>query len=237
MESFYVPPGQISDTGVIIHSDELHHLSRVLRKKVGDHILVVDGIGTAYECTIETIGKSESRCSIRDIHPALNEPAVEVSLMLPVLKNHTRIEWIVEKGTELGVRRFIPIHTERTVPHRIRYDRLRKIALTSMKQCRRSYLPEIVESRNLENVLGKVDVSYDKVFVGHEGAPVSASMRGIQDNLSRQRVLLLAGPEGGFSDSEVDACERNGAHVVSIGVRRYRAETAALIMAVYIIHD
>ncbi len=237
MESFYVPPEHISESELSIQGEEFHHLTRVLRKKTGDKILVVNGTGTAFECTIDGINSNESRCTIQNVHEPFNEPEVEVTLMLPVLKNHNRVEWIVEKGTELGVRRFVPVLTERTIPHRIRYDRLRKIALTAMKQCKRSYLPEIAETKKLGDILASVDVSFDKVFIGHEAAPVSDSMRSVYGQLPGQRVLLLAGPEGGFTGEELRECERNGAQIVSLGVRRYRAETAALIMAVYIIHD
>lgn len=237
MESFYVSPDDIYDANLCITGDEFHHLIHVLRKKTGDGLLAVDGTGTAYECEIDRIDRYEAQCSIRHIYRQYNEPNVQVTLMLPVLKSHTRIEWIVEKGTELGVNRFIPVHTERAIPHRIRYDRLRKIAFAAMKQCKRSHLPVIEESRELRDILDKVDVSFDKVFIGHEGAPVSDSMRSMYGQLTNQRVLVLAGPEGGFTQDELNLSERHGGQIVSLGVRRYRAETAALLMAVYIIHD
>jgi 16S rRNA (uracil1498-N3)-methyltransferase len=237
MESFYVPPDNISDTTLSIHGEELHHLTRVLRTKTGDRILAVDGRGTAYECLVERVQDQEAVCTVERIHEHFNEPAVDVTMMLPVLKNHHRIEWIVEKGTELGVRRFVPVYTKRSIPHRIRYDRLRSIAQASMKQCKRSFLPEILDGRSLNELLTIIDVSFDKVFVGHEGAPVSGSLRALYGQIPDQRVLLLTGPEGGFTHEELDMCQRNGAQAVSLGVRRYRAETAALIMAVYIIFD
>ncbi len=237
MESFYVSPEDITDAHLSIKGDEFHHLSHVLRKKTGDEIRVVDGTGTAYECVLDRIDRHEARCSVHKVLKQFNEPNVLVTLMLPVLKSHARIEWIVEKGTELGVSRFIPVHTERTIPHRIRYDRLRKIAFAAMKQCKRSRLPVIEENRGLRDILEKVDVSFDKVFIGHEGAPVSDTMRSVYGQLLNQRVLILAGPEGGFTEDELQLCERHGGHIVSLGIRRYRAETAALIMAVYIIHD
>jgi len=237
MESFYVSPESITDSYLTITGDEFHHLVHVLRKKTGDKISVVDGAGTAYECELELIERYEAQCLIHKILKQHNEPKVQVTLMLPVLKNHSRIEWIVEKGTELGVSRFVPVYTERTIPHRIRYDRLRKIAFAAMKQCKRSFLPAIEESRELRDILEKVDVSFDKVFIGHEGAPLSDSMRSMYGQLPNQRVLILAGPEGGFTNDELQLCERHGGHIVSLGARRFRAETAALIMAVYIIHD
>lgn len=237
MESFFVPPDHITTSEISIQDEEFHHLSRVLRKREGDQLLVVNGSGTAYDCRIETITDDTAVCSIQNVYENYNEPKVNVTLMLPILKNHNRVEWIVEKGTELGVRRFVPVQTERSIPHRIRYDRLRKIARASMKQCHRSYLPEIMEMHALDDLLVTVDAAFDKVFIGHEGAPATTSMRNVYGQIPDQRVLLLAGPEGGFTKEEINACERNGGHVVSLGVRRYRAETAALIMSVYVIHD
>lgn len=237
MESFFVPPEHIAATEIKIQGEEFHHLSRVLRKREGDSLLVVNGSGIAYECRIEQLTPDTAVCSIQNSYQNYNEPEVDVTLMMPILKNHNRVEWIVEKGTELGVRRFVPVQTERTIPHRIRYDRLRKIALASMKQCKRSYLPEIMETHSLDNILATVDAAFDKVFVGHEEAPATGSMRNVYGQLPGQRVLLLAGPEGGFTNEEINKCERNGGQVVSLGVRRYRAETAALMMSVYVIHD
>lgn len=237
MESFYVLPQYISGSELSIQGDEYHHLTRVLRSKAGDRILVVDGTGTGYECVIDRINREKAYCKIENVCSQYNEPEVDVTLMLPALKNHSRVEWIVEKGTELGIRRFLPVHTERTIRHRIRYDRLRKIARAAMKQSQRSFLPEIADELTLHELFAKADTAFDKIFIGHEGAPVSDSMRNVYGQLAGQRVLLLAGPEGGFTVEEVKICERNGGRVVSLGTRRYRAETAALIMAVHIIHD
>jgi len=237
MESFYVTSENISDLEINISGEEFHHLSRVLRKKTGDAILVVNGLGTAYECVINQLNRDNAVCSIQHVHEQYNEPKVDVTLMLPVLKNHNRVEWIVEKGTEIGVRRFLPLQTERTIPHRIRYDRLEKIALASMKQCRRSFLPVISEQKSLNEILESVDASFDKVFFGHEGAPLTDSVRNVHGRIPDQRVLLLAGPEGGFTNEEIGLCEKHGGQIVSLGVRRYRAETAALMLAVHVIYD
>ncbi len=237
MESFFSSPENIGESDISIRGLEFHHLTKVMRKKTGDEILVVNGLGTAYGCVINQISRDEAICTIQEVYNRYNEPAVSVTLMLPVLKNHSRIEWIVEKGTELGVTRFVPVHTERTIPHRIRYERLQKIAFAAMKQCRRSFLPGIEDGKNFETLLRTADGVYDKIFMGHETAPRTASLKDTAGNISGQRVLLLAGPEGGFSEQEIKLCDESGGQIVTLGTRRYRAETAALLMAAYVIHD
>lgn len=237
MESFFTTPDNIGESDISIRGSEFHHLIQVMRKRTGDEILVVNGQGTAYGCIVNRINRDEALCKIQEVFNRFNEPDVSITLMLPILKNHSRMEWIVEKGTELGVTRFIPVHTERTIPHRIRYERLQKIAFAAMKQCRRSFLPVIDDGKDIENLLRMADGVYDKIFMGHETAPLKASFKGRIGNVAGQRVLLLAGPEGGFSDKEIKLCEGSGGQIVSLGTRRYRAETAALLMTVCIIQD
>jgi 16S rRNA (uracil1498-N3)-methyltransferase len=234
MESFYVPPERIADGSLTIDGGEFHHLAHVLRKKEGDTVTVVDGQGTAMECVIETIGRDAARCGIRAVRERYNEPAVDATVMLPILKNHSRIEWLVEKGTELGVRRFIPVQTVRTIPRSVRCDRLRKLALSAMKQCLRSFLPLVLEPASLEDVVRDAEGRYERIYVGHEAATGAGLRNG---EAAGGRVLILAGPEGGFTGEEIELCRAGGGAVVSLGPRRYRAETAALLMAALIIHD
>jgi 16S rRNA (uracil1498-N3)-methyltransferase len=237
MESFYVSPGNVDDTEIVIEGEESHHLTRVVRAEAGETILAVDGEGTAYRCRIASIDRNAVRCGILEKLERYNEPKVEVSLMLPVLKNHNRVEWIVEKGTELGVCRFIPVQTERTIARRVRHDRLRKIAFAAMKQSKRSFLPEITETKLFPDLLAGTDSTYDKVYIGHEEEPLSDTLIGMRGQLTGQRVLLLVGPEGGFTGGEMERARGHGAQSVSLGLRRYRAETAAIIMAAYVVHD
>jgi 16S rRNA (uracil1498-N3)-methyltransferase len=237
MEYFFSSPENIGESDISIRDVEFHHLTQVMRKKAGDEIMVVNGQGTAYDCVINRISRDEAFCTIQEVYNRYNEPGVSVTLMLPILKNHSRVEWIVEKGTELGVTRFVPVHTERSIPHRIRYERLQKIAFAAMKQCRRSCLPFIEEGTNFEALLHSADGAYEKIFMGHETAPQAASLRRAAEHFPGQRVLLLAGPEGGFSEREIKLCEENGGQIVSLGTRRYRAETAALLMAIFLIQD
>jgi 16S rRNA (uracil1498-N3)-methyltransferase len=237
MESFYVSPDNVDDAEILIEGAEAHHLTRVIRAEVGETIVAVDGEGTAYRCRIGSIDRGTVRCGILEKLDRYNEPKVEVTLMLPVLKNHNRVEWIVEKGTELGVRRFIPVRTERTIARHVRHDRLRKIAFAAMKQSKRSFLPEIAETELLPDLLAGTDSAYDKVYIGHEEEPLSDTLIGMRGQMTGQRVLLLVGPEGGFTAGEIERARGHGAQSVSLGLRRYRAETAAIIMTAFVVHD
>jgi 16S rRNA (uracil1498-N3)-methyltransferase len=237
MESFYVPPHQIKESHLTIRDEEHHHITRVLRMQPGDEVLVVDGKGTAYFCRIASISIRETECVVESMITAYNEPAVRVTLMLPILKNRSRMEWLIEKGTELGVTVFLPIITSRTIPERIRLDRLEKIAAAAMKQCKRSVLPRIQEEKDLEYILRNEINEYDAVYIGDEGRTDIIRLGKENVNLPGKNILLLAGPEGGFTEEETALSIDCGAVPVSLGKRRLRAETAALVMAAYSITD
>jgi 16S rRNA (uracil1498-N3)-methyltransferase len=237
MESFYVPPDLIANGHLTIRDEEHHHITRVLRMNAGDTLRVVDGKGTAYVCRITSVSSHETVCTIDATQPLYNEPSLHVSLMFPILKNHNRIEWLVEKGTELGVAGFIPVATFRTVSNRLRIGRLRKIAAAAMKQCKRSLLPEIREETDLETLLQNEARTFDVIYIGDEERTDILRLGVGRQNLSGKRVLLLTGPEGGFTEEETALSINHGAVPVTLGRRRLRAETAALIMAANIITD
>jgi 16S rRNA (uracil1498-N3)-methyltransferase len=237
MESFYVPPHQIKESHLTIQNAKHHHITRVLRMQPGDEVLVVDGKGTAYFCRIASISIRETKCIVESMITAHNEPAIRVTLMLPILKNRGRMEWLIEKGTELGVSVFLPVITSRTIPERVRMDRLDKIAAAAMKQCKRSVLPQIREAKGLEYILKNEINEYDAVYIGDEGRTDIILLGKEKVNLPGRNILLLAGPEGGFTEEEIALSIDRGAVPVSLGKRRLRAETAALVMAAYSITD
>ncbi len=235
MESFYVHPGMITGDRLIIKGEEHHHISRVMRMKTGDRILAVDGRGTAYQCRIESISPSETLCGIEEVHKNYNEAELKLTLMLPILKQHNRLEWLVEKATEIGVHEFLPLKTGRSGSYRLRFERLEKIIVSAMKQCRRSVLPEIKPVAEFDRFVETVSESYDRVYIAHETAPVSASaaLDGGSDIL--RKCLVLVGPEGGFTENEIKIAESHGAVPVSLGTRRLRSETAALVLSASIL--
>jgi len=228
MEYFYISPSLVRGTTLVIQGEELHHLSKVLRKKVGETIVVVDGKEHAYKTVLQSISRSSAECKILETFYRFNEPDIEVRLAVALLKNPSRLDFLVEKCTELGVREFIPMKTDRTIVSKVHTERLQKLALSAMTQCGRSFLPPVRPLMDFQEVLNTLQ-SCDKKLIMHERAEMGAKPQGrIEGNDSVKSVGILVGPEGGFTDDEVQTAQSAGFVPLSLGTRRLRSETAAI---------
>jgi 16S rRNA (uracil1498-N3)-methyltransferase len=235
MDYFYTPPSSIRSTTLIIQGEELHHLSKVLRKKVGETIVVVDGKEHAYKAILESITRSSADCKILETIHRFNEPDIEVKLAFTLLKNPSRMDFLVEKCTELGVREFIPMWTERAIVPKAHTERLQKIALSAMKQCGRSYLPPIHTLMSFLDALTYLKDCEER-FIMHEMASGrTAAQR--KTSVRWRSVGVLVGPEGGFTEEEVQVAQSAGFVPFSLGPRRLRSETAAIASVNTILMD
>lgn len=229
MDYFFCPPDKITKDSVLIDGEEFSHLVHVMRKRDGDTIRVVDGRGTAYEVILKELKKKQAAGKILAAYPNHNEPRVKLTLAAGILKNPSRFDFLVEKTTELGVCEIIPLKTERTIPAHAKTDRWQKLALAAMKQCGRGYLPHVRELTSLDDLLENSG-KYDLRLVGHEETEFTASLQS-HFAISHKTVLVLVGPEGGFSEQEIEMCLAKGCAVFSLGERRLRSETAAVAAA------
>jgi 16S rRNA (uracil1498-N3)-methyltransferase len=227
MEYFYTPPDNIASDTLTIEGDEFAHLTHVMRKKVGDAIRVVDGCGNVFDVVIEEIRRREARCAIRARQRRLNEPRRDVTLAVALLKNGAKFDVLVEKCTELGVNAIIPLVTERTLPRHARSERWQKLALAAMKQSMRCVLPKVHEACTLQAFLASVAADGLKLLP-HEKVD-SPSVREVLDSSGTQSVFICIGPEGGFSDDEVELARSAGFRPATLGSRRLRTETAAIV--------
>ncbi len=223
---FYVPPGSITGDEASVEGEEYAHLTQVVRHREGDTIGIVDGAGMAYVAVLTSIGRHAALCSIRSTHPHLHEPSRHVTLAVGVLKNPSRFETMIEKCTELGVRKIIPMITTRTVSRHARVERWRTIALAAMKQCGRCVLPDIVPLMMFDEVISGAKAG--KVIF-HEQATALFDPAAVDPDTSECTICI--GPEGGFTEGEVASAAEHGWRVVSVGDRRLRSETAAIVAA------
>jgi len=227
-EHFYVNPAQVGETTLVIGGTEHKHLLRVLRKQVGDRIVVTDGRGKSYNVVIRSIDSEIAECEIIDAREMFNEPKVEVGIGASLLRNPSRFNFMVEKVTELGVRRVIPLLCERTVPHHARVSRYEKIALSAAKQACRSVLPDIFVLTNFNALLESLS-GYDLKLIPHEKTEQSQFIGTVlHHHHAAKSIFILIGPEGGFADAEIAQATAHGFVPVSLGPRRLRAETAAI---------
>ncbi len=229
MDYFYSPPEHITNDAVTIEGDEFSHMTHVMRKKEGDQIRVVNGKGTAFDVVLERINQKAAHGKILRTYEQYHEPQVNIAIGVGVLKNPSKFDFLVEKVTELGVKEIIPLTTERTIPSHAKVDRWQKLALAAMKQSGRSYLPVVRELMTLDEVLTQRDL-FDLKLIAHEEEQHD-SIRSLPIGKPSSSVLMLVGPEGGFTLEEVLNCRKAGFQTVYLGDRRLRTETAAVVMA------
>jgi 16S rRNA (uracil1498-N3)-methyltransferase len=227
VDSFYCPPEKISDGSVVIDGDEFNHLFHVMRKKEGDIIQVVDGAGTAYDVRLDDVARRSARGSVSAVHRGLNVAPFTLALAVGILKNPSRFDFLVEKATELGARAIIPLITRRTIPSHAKVDRWRKLALAAMKQCGRSVLPAVTDVIRLEEL---PDEPGTVTLLAHEAAAHGETLPSLVAGRPKA-VTIIIGPEGGFDDEEIERCAARGYRTFSLGERRLRTETAAIVAA------
>jgi len=231
----FAPPEAWAGQVVTLSGAEHVHLARALRARCGDRIDSVDGAGGRALLEVVEVGRSATRCAVVSRGPA--EPAARLALRVaPCLTHGPRIDWLVEKATELGVAEFAPVVSARSVvrrdaradaAHRARWERL---AVAAMKQSRRAWLPRIALPLPLGAFLAARD-PIERLIVPWEGASSGTSLGAhlrARPIGSEGRVALLVGPEGGLTEEEAREITAAGGELVALGGAILRSETAAL---------
>ena len=225
MQLFYLVPSALNGDVGLFSEQESHHIMNVLRLKDGESIACVDGNGNRFTGTLFSSGKKKAGIQIQQTE-VINSPKPDITLFVGILKNRTRLEWMVEKLTETGVRRIVFLTTERTEKAKIRLDRLQMTAVSAMKQCLRADLP-VIDKADFNEVSEYIN-SIDKLYIAHEKKESETNPN--LENLSQDsRFGILIGPEGGFTDNEVQfAINQLHSTPLWLGEIRLRTETAAI---------
>lgn len=229
MIQFYARPEHIQGDRLELHDDEAHHASKVLRLKTGDLFWSTDGIGNRYNVEAISVDRKQVIGKIIS-HESSSTSKPHVVLVISPTKQRARMETAIEKAVELGADEIVLLQTERTERSKIRMDRLRTIVTTAMKQSLRTTLPLIKQVDDLDELLEQESDSL--IWLAHEAIATSQKpgLNGRhQEQLAKaKRMLLMVGPEGGFTDQEVENVLKHGAQLISLGPNRLRAETAAM---------
>ncbi len=206
---------------VDLDSGQANYLGNVLRLKPGAELLVFDGTSGEWLARIAEAGRKRIALLVeRQTREAESVPDVWLAFA-PVKRSQT--DWLIEKATELGAARLIPVMTRRTIAERVRLERLEAIAIEAAEQCGRTRLPDISEPMPLAHLLQNRASSRTLYFADEAGGERPAEV------FTPGPAVILIGPEGGFSDEERAAiCAAPNAVAVSLGPRILRAETAAL---------
>lgn len=217
-----------------LSGDEHKHLTEVLRARPGERIIICTGDGIDNVFEIKSIDKKSTVLSFVEEKINDTETRVELTVFFAMLKGD-KSELVVTKLTELGVRRIVPFVSEFTVKTGEKTERLARAALEACKQCGRSRVPEIcdiIRFNEIPRLLG----SYDKVVFAYEGA--YAKGRRLRDVITgrENKIALIIGPEGGFSEKEVKLMSDSGVPAVTLGKRILRAETASIAAAAVVLY-
>ena len=205
---------------VELAAGQANYLGNVLRLGVGAELLAFDGLSGEWLARISEAAKRRMVLSVeRKTREAESIPDVWLAFA-PVKRAQT--DWLVEKATELGAARLVPVMTHRTVAERVRLDRLESIAIEAAEQCGRTRVPEIVEPMKLARFIEELDPARILYFADETGGePLVSALR-------EGPAAILVGPEGGFTDEERAFVRGSRASAISLGPRILRAETAAL---------
>ncbi len=241
MHRFFLSSDEIGREFPVITGSEAHHLTRVLRCRVGDEIIVLDGVGKEGRAVITRILSDAVHLRVLERFSSGTESPIRMFVAQALLKE-SKMDEILPRITELGAVAWIPFFSERSVPvpkeKRLenRKKRWEAIARESLKQCRRTVLPEIHAPVSFEGMISaSLECGQKIVCYENESLPLVSDNRCGQENKS---VFVAFGPEGGFSPSEIRRLTENGFRTVSLGPRILRAQTAcvagcALIQYVY----
>ena len=211
---------------------EAHHLAHVMRAKPGDEVALFDGSGAEFTARVERVGRSEIELVVLARSDVDRELSVAITLGV-TLPKQDRARWLVEKGVELGVARLVPLVTERSTERAspAALDRLRRTVIEASKQCGRNRLMEVATPQPLADYLA-APASRSVCLLAHPGAEgFRGALRELISTAAAQDVWLGIGPEGGFTNVEVELAVGSGWRAVGFGPRILRVETAALTLA------
>lgn len=223
MTPFYIT-SVVGDVARLL-GEEAHHCIKVMRKKVGDDIIGIDGAGQMLVCKVKSLGREEVGLQVISRQLDWGEKNQQIFLLISPLHKPDRFEWLVEKAVELGVTHIVPYVGKHTVKTGIRMDRMERIMVAALKQCMRSRLPVFHAPVGFDEALAfsKADIA----LVAHAdlGKPIDSQTLPFA---TARSASLLIGPEGDFAPEELETALAHQYHPVSLGHNRLRSETAAI---------
>jgi len=240
MPRFYVPQPQIKNEMLRIEGDEVRHIRRVLRLKAGDEIIVFDGSGKEYEGTIVEERPSSVVIRIQNIFSSKKESHLEITLAQSLLKGE-KMDYLIQKATELGVKKIIPFFSSRSVPlleksgRLKRHHRWERIAIEASKQCGRGVVPKIEPLQGYSEMLQSVSPDPLRLILWEREKTNLKEVLG--KSIGKKEIFFIIGPEGGFSQEEIEEANKAGFLRVTLGRRILRAETASLCLLSILQYD
>ena len=243
LHRFFIDPKAVSGNRVIVTDKEvISQIKKVLRLKVGDDLILLDNSGKEYKTKIQELGQDLMRGEIMEASENKNEPELKITLYQALCKKD-KFEWILQKGTEVGISEFVPVVTERTEKLGLNRERAEKILKEAAEQSERGIIPKFLEIQNFEDAIKDKEaptqgrspdriVGSEKILLDKSGEEIKKfNLQPITDNFQ-----LFVGPEGGWTEQELKIAKENGARIISLGPRVLRTETAGMVAAAIILN-
>jgi 16S rRNA (uracil1498-N3)-methyltransferase len=218
---FYLSAYAPGDKQLTLDEDNSRHIVQVLRMQKGQQLRLTDGHGWLLSATI--LDDHKKKCLV-EIDASVHQPPPQkkVTVALSLLKNASRFEWFLEKAAEIGVSSIIPLLCERTEKQHFRQDRMQHILVSALLQSQQTWLPELWTPTPLAQLIR--EAAQDRRFIAH-------CLEGEKRSLKGEEGLILIGPEGDFTKSEIDKALERAFLPVTLGVTRLRTETAGVVAA------
>jgi 16S rRNA (uracil1498-N3)-methyltransferase len=227
---FYIATAASVNDIITLPEEASKHIIQVLRKQIGEQVLLTDGMGNLL--TAEIINDHKKKCGVRILQGQFTPaPERRITVAISLLKNASRFEWFLEKATEIGIQTIIPLLCERTEREHFRHDRMQSILVSAMLQSQQSWLPVLHQPVGYEQLFRQEEVMlHAQKFIAHCMEDTRQELQqAVQVSQSSQ--IILIGPEGDFTPGEVEMALQHQFVPVVLGNNRLRTETAGVVAA------
>ena len=229
---FYIEEQLTEGTLLKCPKDLAHQLVNVLRSKPGEEVILFDGSGYDFRSRIENINRKDCALRIIDSFIPNREPKRKLILFQPLIKKE-KFEWVLQKGTEVGVSEFVPVLADHSIKRGFDQARSQKIVREAAEQSGRAYIPQVRDPMVFERAIDyTLNRGYQAFFASFEARPEER----FATYPSKPQVALFIGPEGGWTSSEIDKAHKAGYLAISLGKLTLRSETASIVAAYQLLH-
>jgi len=237
MQLFYAKELNNQSQTFTFSKEESRHIIRVLRKQLGDKLVVTNGKGQLFELEITIPNDKRCQCAIISSKEELKKRNYYIHIAIAPTKSNDRLEWFLEKATEFGIDEITPIICQQSERKIIKKERLEKVLVAAMKQSLQLTLPKLNEAISFKEFLKNQDTKIQKFIAHCEDDTKKQSLKNLLK--PRENALILIGPEGDFSSEEISLALENKYQAVSLGNTRLRTETAGIhaVAAVHFINE
>ena len=242
MHRFFVSPQAIHDKRVVLRGTIVHQIRDVLRMHPGDEIVLLDNSGAAYRAELVTVDRDAVRGRVVDKWKLETEPRARITLYQGLLKGQ-KFDWVLQKGTELGIIAFVPVLSSRCIVGNVddvsdaRLERWQRIMVEAAEQAGRAILPTLSTVLLFKHACESAVSRGGLAIVPWENERTHGLREALQQIPKSKEIHLFIGPEGGFSEEEIGAAKEAGVTPVSLGPRILRADTAGLAAAAAILFE